>query len=121
MRSRIFLKLMLVFLVVIGVTTITLQITIRKMWEQTLRAEIERNLQQKTLMFAERVETDRQHALMDIVSQEAQAAGARATDLSWICSCEPGRSVAVPARGSLSAGANRPEKPASPPPSHERS
>ncbi|HWZ83068.1 MAG TPA: ATP-binding protein [Terriglobales bacterium] len=79
MRSRIFLKLMLVFLVVIGVTTVTLQITIRKMWEQTLRAEIERNLQQKTLMFAERVETDRQHALTDIASQEAQAAGARAT------------------------------------------
>jgi two-component system phosphate regulon sensor histidine kinase PhoR len=70
---------MLVFLLVIGVTTITLQITIRKMWEQTLREQIERNLRQKTLMFAQRVETDRQHALADIASQEAQAAGARAT------------------------------------------
>ena len=79
MRSRIFLKLMLVFLLVIGVTTITLQITIRRMWEQTLREEIERNLKQKTLLFAQRVETDRQHALTDIAAQEAQAAGARAT------------------------------------------
>ena len=70
---------MLVFLLVIGVTTITLQITIRRMWEQTLREEIERNLKQKTLQFAQRVETDRQHGLPDIAAQEAQAAGARAT------------------------------------------
>ena len=79
MRSRIFLKLMLVFLLVIGVTTVTLQITIRRMWEHTLRQQIERNLSEKTLMFAQRVESDRGHALADIASQEAQAAGARAT------------------------------------------
>jgi len=79
LRSRIFVKLMLVFLVVIGVTTITLQITIRKMWEQTLREEIERNLKQKTLLFAQEVETDRQHTVADIAAQAAQAAGARAT------------------------------------------
>jgi len=70
---------MLVFLLVIGVTTLTFQITIRRMWEQTLRREIERNLSEKTLMFAQRVEADRQHALADIAAQEAQAAGARAT------------------------------------------
>ncbi len=79
MRSRIFLKLMLVFLLVIGVTAITLQITVRKFWEQTLREQIERNLKQKTLMFAHRVESDRQLALVDITAQEGQAAGARAT------------------------------------------
>src|SRR4051812_2555154 len=70
---------MLAFLVVIGVTTITLQITIRKVWEQTLRDEIERNLKQKTLLFAQQVESDRQHALADIAAQSAQSAGARAT------------------------------------------
>ncbi|MFY9561188.1 MAG: ATP-binding protein [Terriglobales bacterium] len=79
MRSRIFFKLMLVFLLVIGVATTTLQITVRKIWEQTLREQIERNLRQKTLMFAQRVETDRQHALVDIAAQAGQAAGARAT------------------------------------------
>ena len=79
MRSRIFFKLMFVFLLVIGVTAITLQLTVRKVWERTLREQIERNLQQKTLMFAQRVETDRQHSLADITAQEGQAAGARAT------------------------------------------
>ena len=79
MRSRIFVKLMFVFLLVIGVTAITLQVTVHKVWERTLREQIERNLKQKTLMFAHRVETDRQHSLADITSQEGQAAGARAT------------------------------------------
>jgi two-component system phosphate regulon sensor histidine kinase PhoR len=70
---------MLVFLLVIGVTAITLQLTVRKVWEQTLHEEIERNLRQKTLMFANRVEVGGQHSLADITAQEGQAAGARAT------------------------------------------
>jgi len=70
---------MLVFLVVIGVTAVTLQITVRKVWEQSLREQIARNLTQKTLIFAQRVESDRQHGLGDITAQAAQAAGARAT------------------------------------------
>src|SRR5260370_34202911 len=48
-------------------------------WEASLRAEIERNLTQKTLLFGHRVETDRSRALPDVVAQEAQAAVARAT------------------------------------------
>jgi len=79
LRSRIFFKLMLVFVLVIGVTAITLQLTAHKVWEQTLHEQIERNLRQKTLMFAYRVEADRQHSLADITAQEGQAAGARAT------------------------------------------
>jgi two-component system, OmpR family, phosphate regulon sensor histidine kinase PhoR len=79
LRSRIFVKLMFVFLLVIGVTAITLQLTVHKIWERTLREQIERNLKQKTLMFAYRVEADRQHPLADIAAQEGQAAGARAT------------------------------------------
>ena len=79
MRSRIFFKLMVVFLLVIGATAITLQLTVHRVWERTLREQIERNLKEKTLMFAHRVETDRQHSLADITSQEGQAAGARAT------------------------------------------
>jgi len=79
LKRRIFFKLMLVFLLVIGVTAVTLQITVRKVWERTLREQIERNLKQKTLVFAQRVESDRQHELSDITAQAAQAAGARAT------------------------------------------
>ncbi len=79
MRSRVFFKLMFVFLLVIGATAITLQWTVHRVWEQTLREQIKLNLKQKVLMFAHRVETDRQHSLADITSQEGQAAGARAT------------------------------------------
>src|SRR5271157_5087569 len=70
---------MFVFLLVIGVTAITLQLTVHRVWERTLREQIERNLKQKTLMFAYRVEADRQRSLADITAQEGQAAGARAT------------------------------------------
>jgi two-component system phosphate regulon sensor histidine kinase PhoR len=70
---------MFVFLLVIGATAITLQLTVHKVWERTLREQIERNLKQKAVMFANRVEADRQHSLADITSQEGQAAGARAT------------------------------------------
>jgi two-component system phosphate regulon sensor histidine kinase PhoR len=70
---------MLVFLLVIGATAITVEVAVRSAWEQTLRDQIERNLKQKALMFAYRVENDRQHSLSDIAAQEGQAAGARAT------------------------------------------
>jgi two-component system, OmpR family, phosphate regulon sensor histidine kinase PhoR len=79
LRSRIFFKLMFVFLLVIGASAIALQWTVHTVWERTLREQIERNLRQKTLMFAYRVEVDRQHSLGDIARQEGQAAGARAT------------------------------------------
>ena len=79
MRSRIFVKLMVVFLLVIGVAAVTLQWTVHRVWVQTLNDEIERNLRQKTQLFAYRVENDHQHSLADITSQEGQAAGARAT------------------------------------------
>src|SRR5208282_4896034 len=71
--------MMFVFLLVIAVTAITLQVTVHTVWERTLREQIERNLKQKTLLFAQRVETDRQHSLADITAQAGQAAGARAT------------------------------------------
>ena len=79
MRSRIFVKLMFVFLLVIGATAITLQLTVHRAWERTLRQQIERNLQEKTLMFANRVEVGGQKPLAEITREEGQAAGARAT------------------------------------------
>src|SRR5579872_3134206 len=48
-------------------------------WEASLRSEIERNLTQKTLLFAHRVEIDHAHSLAEIAAQEGQAAAARAT------------------------------------------
>jgi two-component system, OmpR family, phosphate regulon sensor histidine kinase PhoR len=79
-KNRIFFKLLAAFLIVIAATAVTLDLMIGGAWENSLRTEIERDLTQKTLLFAHRVENDRGvHPLSDIAAQEAQAAGARAT------------------------------------------
>src|SRR5215469_781636 len=68
------------FAFVVLVTAVTLDISIRRAWETSLRDEIQRSLTAKTRLFANRVESDRNtHSLQDIASQEGQAAGARAT------------------------------------------
>ena len=79
MRSRIFFKLLAAFALVIAAATITLDISVRRAWEKSLTQEIARNLTQKTKLFAERVETDRQHSLQQIASEAGLDAGARAT------------------------------------------
>lgn len=79
MRNRIFLKLLAVFAVVIAAGTLTYTFSVGDAWENSLRSEIQRNLVQKTRLFANRVNVDPKHNLQDIASQEAQAAGARAT------------------------------------------
>jgi two-component system phosphate regulon sensor histidine kinase PhoR len=89
-RNRIFLKLMAAFALVIVAATATLDVSIRHDWEGSLRQEIERNLRQKTQMLANRVNSARdlpapsqtvmpQQPWQNIASQEARAAGARAT------------------------------------------
>jgi two-component system phosphate regulon sensor histidine kinase PhoR len=79
LKNRIFFKLLAVFLIVIGATAAILDVMLGNAWEGSLRNEIERNLTQKTLMFAHRVEIDHEHSLADIAAQEGLAAGARAT------------------------------------------
>jgi two-component system phosphate regulon sensor histidine kinase PhoR len=78
-KNRIFFKLLAVFLIVIAATAGILDVMLGSAWEASLRAEIERSLTQKTLLFAHRVETDRAHTLPEIAAQESLAAGARAT------------------------------------------
>jgi len=79
LKNRIFFKLLAVFLIIIAATAAILDVMIGSAWEASLRAEIERSLTQKTLLFAHRVETDRTQSLPEIAAQEGQAAGARAT------------------------------------------
>src|SRR5579871_3107773 len=79
MKNRIFFKLLAVFLIVIAATAAIFDVVLGSAWESSLRTEIERNLTQKTLLFAHRVEIDRTHSLVEIAAQEGQAAGARAT------------------------------------------
>src|SRR5580692_3284757 len=78
-KNRIFFKLLAAFLVVIAAAAFIFDVTLRNAWQDSLRSEIERNLEQKTLMFAHRVEAGGPRPLADIAAQEAQAAGARAT------------------------------------------
>jgi len=79
LKNRIFFKLLAIFLIVIAATAGILDVMLGGAWESSLRAEIERSLTQKTLLFAHRVGTDHTHSLPEIAAQEAQAAGARAT------------------------------------------
>ncbi len=79
LKNRIFFKLLAVFLIVIAATAAILDVMLGGAWESSMRSEIERNLTQKTLLFAHRVEIDRTHSLAEIAAQEGQAAGARAT------------------------------------------
>lgn len=79
MKNRIFFKLLAVFLIVIAATAVILDVMIGNAWEASLRAEIERNLTQKTMLFAHRVENDHTRSIAEIAAEEGQAAGARAT------------------------------------------
>jgi len=78
-RNRIFFKMLAASALVVVVTAITMDVTIRRVWESSLRDEIQRGLTARTRLFANRVEIDHQHSLADITAQEALAAGARAT------------------------------------------
>jgi len=70
---------MAAFLLVILAAAVTFDLMLGGAWQASLRAEIERNLIQKTELLAHRVESDRSHSLADIAAQEGQAAGARVT------------------------------------------
>jgi two-component system phosphate regulon sensor histidine kinase PhoR len=78
-KNRIFFKLLAAFFIVIAATAGILDLMLGSAWESSLRTEIDRNLRQKTVLFAHRVENDRAHSLTAIAAQEGQAAGARAT------------------------------------------
>jgi two-component system phosphate regulon sensor histidine kinase PhoR len=78
-RNRIFFKLLAAFLVVIIAAAVTFDVMIGSAWQSSLRTEIERNLTQKTLLVAHRVESDRSHSLADVAAQEGKSAGARVT------------------------------------------
>ncbi len=79
MKSRIFVKLFLAALVVIAACTISLDLLVRRAWENMLRSEIETSLRQKTQMFALRVEDTPPASLAPVTTQAARAAGTRIT------------------------------------------
>src|SRR5246500_3507543 len=65
--------------IVVVIAAVTMDLTIRRVWESSLRDEIQRGLTARARLFADRVESDHKQSLQDLTSQEALAAGARAT------------------------------------------
>jgi two-component system, OmpR family, phosphate regulon sensor histidine kinase PhoR len=104
-RNRIFFKLLALFALVIFAGTATLDLSIRHSLEDSLQATVQRNLQQKTVMFANRVNSDRQHTLRQIASEEGQAAGARATII------DPGGKVLADSEAEAAAMQNQAQYP----------
>jgi len=79
MRNRIFLKAMGAFVAVIAAATLTLDISIRHTWENTLHNDIERLLAQNAQGFALRVQNDQQHSLQQMAMEEAHITETRVT------------------------------------------
>lgn len=79
MRNRIFFKLAAAFAVVIAGATCALDLSIRDAWENSLLQQIQRDLEQKTAMFANRVNSETTPHMAAIAREVAAASGARAT------------------------------------------
>src|SRR5215472_5219467 len=79
MTNRIFMKVLAAFVAVIAVATLTMDISIRHTWENSLRNDIEHLLGQNVQTFALRIENDHLHSLQQIAEEEARITGTRAT------------------------------------------
>ena len=79
MRNRIFLKATAAFVAVIAAATLTLDISIRHTWENSLRNDIEHLLVQNAQGFALRVANDHQHTLQQMAEEEARITETRTT------------------------------------------
>ncbi|MGA2695712.1 MAG: ATP-binding protein [Terriglobales bacterium] len=79
MRNRIFFKFAAAFAVVIAGATFALDISIRDAWKHSLLQQIQRDLEQKTAMFANRVNAEASPQMAAIAREVGAASGARAT------------------------------------------
>ena len=79
MRSRIFLKMMAAFVVVIAAATLILDFNIRHTWESSLSSDVQRLMEQNTRSFALRVQNDHDHSLQQMAEDEARITEMRAT------------------------------------------
>ncbi|MGA2960660.1 MAG: ATP-binding protein [Candidatus Korobacteraceae bacterium] len=79
MKQRVFVKLLFAFLFVIVVATVTLDLQVRRSWENSLRHETEAALRQKVAMFADRVNHEHVLSPQKLVELVSKQAAARAT------------------------------------------
>jgi two-component system, OmpR family, phosphate regulon sensor histidine kinase PhoR len=78
-RGRIFLKLFFAYLFVIAACTLTLDMTIRHAWVNSLRAEIQASQREKVQLFALRVQSERNGDLPALAHEVANVANSRVT------------------------------------------
>jgi two-component system phosphate regulon sensor histidine kinase PhoR len=77
--NRIFLKALIAFGLVILAATLTLDIVIRRTWENSVQNEIEQLLVQNVQSFALLARNDHEHSLQEIAAEEARITQTRAT------------------------------------------
>jgi two-component system phosphate regulon sensor histidine kinase PhoR len=79
-RQRIFFKLLLLILVVVGVSTASLDILVRRSWEASISSQLQQDLQDKVEMFATRADREAGSIpFQQLANEVASAAHARAT------------------------------------------
>ena len=80
MTRRVFLKLLLLIIVVVGVSTAALYLLTRRHWEQSFALELDQNLRDKVLMFAARANRENGTIpFQQLANEVAASARARAT------------------------------------------
>jgi two-component system, OmpR family, phosphate regulon sensor histidine kinase PhoR len=79
-RQRVFLKLLVLIVVVVGISTAALDLLVRRSWEASLSAELDQALADKAEMFAARANREAgQTPLPQLAREVATVARARAT------------------------------------------
>lgn len=80
MRQRVFLKLLLLLVVVVGVSTAALDLLVRRNWESSLQLQLQQDLEDKVRMFAARVNREAGTIpFQQLANEIASDARARAT------------------------------------------
>lgn len=80
MRQRVFLKLLLLLVVVVGASTAALDFLVRRNWESSLQAQLQQDLEDKVRMFAARANREAGTVpFQQLASEIAIDARARAT------------------------------------------
>ena len=80
MTQRVFLKLLLLIVLVVGVSTAALDVFVRRTWEASLSSELQQDLQEKVQMFA--LHANHEQGMVpyqQMADEESAAAHARAT------------------------------------------
>ncbi len=80
MRQRVFLKLLLLLIVGVGISTAALDLLVRRSWESSLQSQLQQELEDKVRMFAARA--NRESAMIpfqQLTNEIAADARARAT------------------------------------------